>query len=320
MNHTQEQALHAAVDWHVKFESGSITDRDKHAFEHWRHADPAHDMAWDRVNTLLHNSFSVVRDAGLRANGQVQAAQRALLNTRRRKMLSGALMFAGVGGVSALATNRQIPLGQLMADLSTGTGERKTFTLPDGSNVQLNARSAADTDFSQQQRKLFVREGDLIVNAKTDSRNPFIVSTDLGMMQTMGARFMVRRGDKASTVVALEQNLDIRTRDGQSARLMAGQGVTFNANGMTPVSGDALTLAAWSDGMLAIENSSLAEVVVALKPYYRGFIRVAPDVAALRVFGSFPLVDAPDVLRTLAHTLPLKMQQYGNWLIDIRHA
>lgn len=315
MHNAQEQALHAAVDWHVKFESGSITDQEQHAFEHWRHADPAHDVAWNRVHTLLHNSLSVVR-----SNGQIQAAQRALLNTRRRKILSGALMFAGVGGVTSIVASRQISIAQMLSDLHTGTGERKTFTLPDGSDVQLNARSAADIDFSPQQRKLRVSEGDLIVNAKADFARPFIVSTELALLQTSGARFMVRHGSKASTVVALESSLDVRARNGQSARLMQGEGITFNAEGMTPVSGDAQTLAAWSDGMLVIENSTLAEVIVSLKPYYRGFIRLAPEVAGLRVFGSFPLVDAPDVIRTLAHTLPLKMQQYGDWLIDIRHA
>ncbi|MFC3217208.1 hypothetical protein [Comamonas sp. JC664] len=57
-------------------------------------------------------------------------------------MLRGALALGGIGVATALVADRLTPLGQLMADWHTGTGERREFTLADGTTVLLDARSA----------------------------------------------------------------------------------------------------------------------------------------------------------------------------------
>lgn len=312
-----EGIVHTAVDWLIRFESDNMTDGERRAFEQWRAADPSHELAWNRVAGLLNESLSVVRDAGLRAPGQVQAAQRALLNTRRRKLLRGALVFAGVGSASALLAERQIAVGQLLADLQTGTGQRQTFALADGSSVQLNARSAVDIDFNQDRRQLRLRTGELIASVAPDASRPFTVQTSHGMVRALGTRFLVSQLDTQSQVVVLEHSVELRTHDGRQMRLREGEGATFSADRIDRIAGNASAQAAWSDGMLAVENASLAEIVAALKPYYSGYIRLSPEAAGLRTFGVFPLDDPAHVLRTLAHTLPLQMHQYGNWLISI---
>nr|WP_049831526.1 FecR family protein [Janthinobacterium sp. Marseille] len=312
-----ERTVHTAVDWLIRFESDNMTDSERRAFEQWRAADPSHELAWNRVAGLLNESLSVVRDAGLRAPGQVQAAQRALLNTRRRKLLRGALVFAGVGTTSVLLAERQIAVGQLWADLQTGTGQRQTFALADGSSVQLNARSAVDIDFNQDRRQLRLRAGELIASVAPDAGRPFLVQTTHGIIRALGTRFLVSQQDRQSQVVVLEHSVELRTRDGQHMRLREGEGATFDHSQIERIAGNASAHAAWSDGMLAVENATLAEVVAALKPYYSGYIRLSPEAASLRTFGVFPLEDPGHVLRTLAHTLPLKMHHYGNWLISI---
>lgn len=314
---SNDRIVHAAVDWLIRFESNTVTEAEQRAFELWKAADPAHELAWKRVAGLLNDSFAVVRDAGLRAPGQMQAAQRTLLSTRRRKLLRGALVFAGVSGGTALLAERQFAIGQLMADLQTGTGQRQTYALADGSSVQLNARSAVDVDLNQHTRQLRLRAGELIASVAPDSNRPFIVQTTHGMVRALGTRFLVQQRDTLSRVVALEHNVDLRTSDGQQLRLREGEGAVFDAASVNRISGDASALAAWSDGMLAVENASLAEIITALKPYYSGYIRISPQAAALRTFGVFPLDNPAHILRTLVHALPLQMQQYGNWLITI---
>lgn len=314
---SNDRIVHTAVDWLIRFESNTVTEAEQRAFELWKASDPAHELAWKRVAGLLNDSFAVVRDAGLRAPGQMQAAHRTLLNTRRRKLLRGALIFAGVSGGSALLAERQFAIGQLMADLQTGTGQRQTFALADGSSVQLNARSAVDVDFNQYSRQLHLRAGELIASVAPDRNRPFIAQTAHGTVQALGTRFLVQRRDTLSQVVVLEHSVDLRTSDGQQLRLREGEGAVFDATTVNRISGDASTLAAWSDGMLAVENASLAEIIAALKPYYSGYIRISPQAAALRTFGVFPLDNPAHTLRTLVHALPLQMQQYGNWLITL---
>jgi transmembrane sensor len=55
-------------------------------------------------------------------------------------------------------------------------------------------------------------------------------------------------------------------------------------------------------------------VVEALRPYCRGFVRVAPDVRSLRVQGVFPLDDPERTFNALAETLPIRVDRYSPWL------
>ncbi len=68
--------------------------------------------------------------------------------------------------------------------------------------------------------------------------------------------------------------------------------------------------AAWQQGMLAVDDWPLADVAQALQAYFSGYIRVAPAVAELRVFGIFRL-DVDGLLTTLSQMLPLQIQRWG---------
>jgi transmembrane sensor len=59
-------------------------------------------------------------------------------------------------------------------------------------------------------------------------------------------------------------------------------------------------------------------VVDALRPYHRGFVRVAPEIRELRVQGVFPLNDPERALAALAETLPIRVDHYSPWLTLVR--
>ena len=65
-------------------------------------------------------------------------------------------------------------------------------------------------------------------------------------------------------------------------------------------------------------DEPLEQVVEALRPYQRGFIRIAPQVRHLRVQGVFPLDDPARTLAALAETLPIQVDSYSPWLTLIR--
>jgi hypothetical protein len=50
------------------------------------------------------------------------------------------------------------------SDYATGTGERRVFTLPDGSLMQLNTCSAVDLAFIDRQRLVRLKHGELMIN------------------------------------------------------------------------------------------------------------------------------------------------------------
>jgi transmembrane sensor len=76
----------------------------------------------------------------------------------------------------------------------------------------------------------------------------------------------------------------------------------------------------WTRGLLNVNNRSLAEVVESLKPYYRGVLNVAPQVAALRVSGIFPLDDPRHALNMLASILPIRLNYTTDYWLSVEPA
>jgi transmembrane sensor len=56
-------------------------------------------------------------------------------------------------------------------ELATGTGERRDFTLEDGSALSLNARTRVVAQFDATQRLLALRTGELLVDVAKDPRD-----------------------------------------------------------------------------------------------------------------------------------------------------
>jgi transmembrane sensor len=304
-------ALRAAVDWLVRHEAETMSAADQQAFKRWLQQDAQHQAAWERVRSALEEPLTAVRNLQAHTEGlHAQAAMQALFQTRRRRVLRGALALGGIGVANAWVADRLTPLGQVMADLRTGTGERREFKLADGSTVLLDARSAVDVHNAAGTPALQLRAGALIATRASAGAAPLQIRTRDGVALLDAGRMMGRVYADRTDMVALDQGLTLRPRETAQALLQAGQGASFSARQLLPLGGNAVERAAWQQGMLAVDDWPLAEVAQALQPYFSGYIRVAPSVADLRVFGIFRLeVDA--LLNTLSQMLPLQIQRLG---------
>lgn len=304
-----EQALSEAVDWLVRHEVAPLHDEHRQAFELWLNTDAMHQAAWARVNSAFAAPLNTVRNLQAQAKGvHVQVAMQALFQTRRRRVLRGALAMGGVSVTTALVAERLTPLGQLMADLHTGTGERREFTLADGSTVWLDARSAADVRYVSGVPQLQHRAGALIV--ERSGSGALRIRTQDGLVQLETGRLMSRIHPDRTEVVAMEGIATVTPGELSPALLHAGGGASFSAQRLEPLPGNALDRTFWRQGMLAVDNWPLAEVAKTLQAYFPGFIRVAPSVADLQVFGIFRL-EVDELLSTLAQTLPVQVRRLG---------
>ena len=138
----------AAIDWILRLESGHACPSERQVFKAWLAENPEHMAAWQRVAGLLKNPLADLQSVDRRSPGQLQAARKALLETTspsRKKTLQGGVLLLLLGLGAAGVVDRVTPLAGFMADQHTGTGERKTIELADGSRLTLNARSAVDT-------------------------------------------------------------------------------------------------------------------------------------------------------------------------------
>ncbi|MNF79363.1 fec operon regulator FecR [compost metagenome] len=122
----------------------------------------------------------------------------------------------------------------------------------------------------------------------------------------------------ATRVVVLQHSIEARLFDGTTLDLQEGQSALLYAGKIVPVAGDQRHRADWLSGRLNVLDDPLEHVVDALRPYSRGFVRVAPEVRGLRVQGVFPLNDPDRVFTALAETLPIRVDRYSPWLTLIR--
>ena len=313
----------AAIDWMLRLESGHACPSERQVFKAWLAENPDHMAAWQRVAGVLQAPMADLQSVERRSPGQLQAARRALLagsSGSRKKSLQGGLLLLLLGLGAAGLVDRVTPLTGLMADQHTGTGERKTIQLDDGSRLTLNARSAVDIEFSHGQRRVHLREGELQVDVAADPGRPFVVTTAQGQVQALGTRFMVRQGADESLASVQQHSVQLDTLGGQQRRIDTGQAVSFTASQIDPQTPTSRTRAEWLQGRVELHDEPLQALVEALRPYQSGVLRISPEAARVRVFGVFPLDNTPQTLSALAQTLPIKVTRYGPWLtlIDVR--
>lgn len=307
--------LDMAIDWMVLLRSGESTADDNARHRAWHGADPRHAEAWAQVSGAVQRSVTPLRDSGAR---QAPALQAALLRRPRRRVLRDVLALAGIGVATGWLVKEQVPVRALLADLRTGTGERRTLLLPDGSQLTMNARSAVDLAFSTGARVLRLREGEIIVSVSPDAARPFEVQGTHGSVRALGTRFLVRQREERTLAMVLEHSVRVRTRQGEERTLQAGESALFNDASIGATETGRSGLASWERGMLVADDQSLGEVVDALRPYRRdGFLRISDAAARLRVLGAFPLDQPERAIESLAQTLPIRVTRYGTWLVVI---
>lgn len=307
-----DELIDSATRWYVLLRSGQATAGDLQRYGQWRAADPRHDALCRQLESRL-GMFQVPQAQGVSGKVLQQALE---ASSSRRHVLQVALAGAGVAvGAALLAKPLGVPLTELTADIRTGTGERRAVTLDDGSELLLNAQSAADIQFDLQRRLIRLREGELLAKVASDRIRPFLIQTDQTRLRAYGNRFLVREREGLGQVVALNGAVEIDGQNGERLQLAAGHEVHYDHSGFGPVQASSSGATAWVDGFLQVRDRPLAEVIDALRPYHNGVLRLDPSVAGLRVSGLYRLDNPQQILDTLARTLPIHItRRTGLWV------
>lgn len=304
-----------AIDWMVRLRAGTPDAALLERFNAWLAMDRAHSQAWATLQERLGGSFNTVRALDRRLPGQASEARQVLLQPHgsRRDALRVIAGLGLLGGGVWLGAGSQLG-DALLADLHTGRGERQNFQLADGSRLSLNANSAVDLRFDDKQRLVILRHGELVIDVAPDPRRPLRVRTAEGEVRALGTRFLVAQEQEASRLVVLQHSVEARLFDGTVHVVQEGQSALLHARQIAFLGGDQRRRADWVNGRLNVLDESLEQVVEALRPYSRGFVRLAPQVRGLRVQGVFPLDDPDRAFNALAETLPIRVDRYSPWL------
>lgn len=306
------RVLDAAIAWQLSLDGGaSAVEREE--FAKWHAAHEEHARAWRQLG-MLDQRFSVA--AGPARNALVQS--REGLRRRVRKLGRGVASVMLVAGLALFAGERYLPVDYWLADQRTATGEQRTLRLTDGTVINLNTHSALDVRFDEKQRRIVLQEGEILIETGHNDSRPFIVETRDGRMRALGTRFLVKREDQGTRLGVLQSAVAARAQAGQDEHVFKeGQQVLMRRDGLGPLQALNLGADAWTRGMLVVDNARLGDLIDELGRYRRGHLGVAPEVADLRITGSFPLQDTDLALNALLPTLPVKIERHTAWWVTV---
>ncbi|VVM52524.1 Protein FecR [Pseudomonas fluorescens] len=305
------QVLDAAIAWQLSLDSGNPVQREE--FAKWHAAHEEHARAWRQLG-MLDQRFSV-------ASGPARAVllqSREGIRRRVRKLGSSLASVVAVLGLALFAGDRYLPIDYWLADQRTATGEQRTLHLSDGTLINLNTHSAVDVRFDQKQRLIVLQEGEILIETGHGDARPFIVETREGSMRALGTRFLVKREEQGTRLSVMESAVAARPQSGSQEQILReGQQVLMRSNGLGPTAALNPGADAWTRGMLVVDNTRLEDLVSELGRYRRGHLGVAPQVADLRITGSFPLHDTDLALSALLPTLPVQIEQHTPWWVTV---
>lgn len=299
-----EDVLDQAITWLVKLESAQHAPALCAACLAWRQADPQHESAWQALQeaqVCFDQARELPRGVAMGTLASpAQASRRHAL-----KLLTLGLLGLGAGG-SAL---QHSPWRVSLADYSTATGERRRVALADGSELQLNSRSAVDVHFSQSQRQLHLREGQVYFKAAADAlHRPFSVTTEQAMLLADDAAFDVCQLAGRTCLGVDHGAVTIHLPGLATVHASPGEQYLIDGSGARPVADPQPDGSAWTRGLLIATRLPLKQVAESFAAQRAGWIGCDPAVAGLRVSGVFQLDDTDNALRSLPHTLPVRLQ------------
>lgn len=313
--HLDHQALEEAADWLIRMSEGELSDSERGEWEYWKASTPERGRAWARAQLLQSKLGGLPPSLAMSALDRPSSPERRAALGKLAMIL--AILPAGWGSWK-LAESQQ-----WSADYRTAFGQQRELTLADGSKITLNTDTAIDVLFDANQRLIHLREGEILVQTAPDISplaRPFLVSTRQGRMQALGTRFTVRELQPRTHLAVLEGAVKVELADNRQTTPLivnAGQRTDFSSHTFGQLSVADRYVGAWSQGMLMADKMRLADFVNELTRYRRGFVRLDPAIADLRISGAYPISDSQRTLNMLAQTYPILVSGHlnGYWVM-----
>ncbi|WDY59830.1 FecR family protein [Pseudomonas sp. PSKL.D1] len=296
------QVLEQAADWHLRLqeEPGCRVE-----FDTWLASDPAHQAAWQRMQTLW---------GALGELPQANPAPTPPVVARRKRRWPALAAAASIAGLAVLSA----PQAQLalQADYRTGSGETREVRLADGSRITLAPHSALKVD-SDNPRAVELLQGQAYFKVAHDAAHPFTAQAGELSVRVLGTAFDLSLAAQHAEVALEEGSVQAESRAYPlSERLAPGQRLDFSwPSGRVERSQVAPTqVASWRTGDLFVEDMPVRELANQLQRYSGGWVIVAEPLRDKRITGVFDVRNPERAYAALAQSLGTRARQITPWV------
>ncbi|MGE8385259.1 MAG: FecR family protein, partial [Pseudomonas putida] len=242
----------------------------------------------------------------------LETSQQRLHRRQALKLLGGVVM---AGSATWLAKDLDA-ISAWASDYATGTGERRAITLPDGSLLQLNTRSAVDLAFNAQQRMVRLKQGELMMTC--NARHPVLVQTRNALLEGFEGRFVAYQDNDCTRVSVTHGKVAVhRPGNGQLLWIESGQNWRLDAQGAHRLAHLGMDPMAWTEGLIVTQDMRLSDFLAQVSRYRHGYLGCSDEVADLRLSGVFRLEDPEQLIQLLPQTLPVRLSQRTRWWVRV---
>ncbi|MDP9835486.1 transmembrane sensor [Neorhizobium huautlense] len=281
---------HKAATWFAHLLDPATPQSDYARFRDWLEADESHAEAYARIERLW---------------GQAAAEPLRAGGTRRTflKTAGGVVLLAGIGAAWTAGMRRP--------DFSTGTGEIRTVSLPDGSTAQLSAGSAISIDFHGSTRSVVLHAGEAYFTVAPNAGRPFIVEAGPLKATALGTAYSVAITPERLSVAVTEHDVRVEV-DTQRLDLGEGDAVDYEKGRLgTVIREETEGRLGWRKRQLVFLARPLGEVVAELNRWRAGRLVVLDQALAdRRVTAIIDVNDIARIDRTLEQGLPITLTHY----------
>lgn len=185
-----------------KFFAGAATLEEKEAIMHWMESDPGNKQFLLKERKL----YNAVLLHGEDKQVQQQAGrQQYILRRGVARFLRVAAMIVVAFGLGYFWQSEKTEGPIAMQTISVPAGQCVNVTLPDGSNIWLNAQTTIQypVSFNKENRQVKL-DGEAYFDVAKDSKRPFIVNTKECSVEVLGTKFNIdaySSRDKFETVL-----------------------------------------------------------------------------------------------------------------------
>jgi transmembrane sensor len=338
----------AALDWIQRLKEESATEKEVADWLAWYESDERHRQAFDELQRFWIATGQLSKDSPALAAGCDRPAHGYVLRFRSLFGRSNARAAGRWAAVAVLLVLLLVPAVMVVSDRDpkpmeqvTGSSDRhagvRHSVLPDGSAIDLAARSTVGVKYTATERLLTLDHGEAFFSVAPNHARPFIVNTPSVRVRAVGTKFDVREEEDRVIVSVVEGIVDVSVVDPAGAaprspadpsqrsnlRVNAGNEVTYDTRSgeSTLRTTEPDRTSTWREGRLDYIDAPLRRVVSDLNRYSYANINVPdPEVGRLTYTGTVLLRSIDEWLQAMPKEFPIEVVRKDGEVLIIRSA
>ncbi len=350
---TENQIHDDASLWVARLDRG-LSDAETQALRTWLQLNPKHkdcllEMAalWDRMDNL--SVLSELFDAPVAQTAQQPAKQSIGRGMRRTTWAIAASILVIVFAINVLApatlwqapTSLQQPPSQAINSKTsntlyeTGVGAHSTVSLPDGTKMFLNTNTQVSVTYSEKERLLVLKKGELLVEVAHNKQRPLRVKVGERIVEAVGTAFNVYLKDEQNfDVIVTEGRVQVKAASDKTvapnakslekAIQILNQGERLSVHASQPTAVEAIAAAvisdrlSWRNGNLVFRGERLQDALHELSRYTPDRFRVADSrINELRIAGLYKAGDVDGLLLALKENFNITNSRSNDGVIEL---